>query len=509
MCMMRWRKWSLAVIAGLTALLSLADPAATGWAEPRPPQVAGKFYPAEKDELQGVVGQLLASQLSVPLEAKPRALIVPHAGYPYSGTIAARGFRQVQGRHYDGVVVIAFTHRLDFPGASVDDRESYQTPLGIVPVDLEAVKFLLSQHPRVSHHEPAHTAGEHSLEVMLPFLQVAFGSFKLVPILMGTATLSDAELLADALSQLAARGDYLFVFSTDLSHYHPYEEARAIDNRTINAVIGETPQAVRRLFDQGQLEACGRGPILAALSFAVKRGYLKRELLGYANSGDTAGDKSTVVGYGAVALLDRPSAVQDGLSNEAGMALVKAARRSLARHFSRSPKGDAAVGADGDGTFADLEQFPELKRTGGLFVTLKYHGQLRGCIGRIQSSDPLATSCPLVAVDAATRDSRFKPVTAEELDDLQVEVSVLTAPKPIRHVGELVAGRDGVILEHQGRSGLFLPQVWHETGWTRVEFLRELASQKAGLPPDAWREARLYVFQDQVFGEPAAPGGRR
>ncbi len=487
------------VIIWLTLLSSLVQAPITVLAAPRQAQVAGQFYPAEKEELRALVSRFLALDAGVTLSAKPRALIVPHAGYPYSGPIAAQAFRQIKGHRYDAVVVVAFTHRLQFPGASVDDREAYETPLGTIPVDLEAVKFLLAQHPRIAHYEPAHTAGEHSLEVMLPFLQVALGDFKLVPILMGTAALGDAEVLAEALSKLAAHGDYLFIFSTDLSHYHPYQQAQALDNTTVNAMMYETPQAVRRLFDAGEGEAGGRGPILTALTFAGKRGYLKREFLAYANSGDTAGDKSRVVGYSAIALLDAAPAPADTLSPEAGKALVTAARRSIERHL--------AGGADqrgGEAPETDLGRFPELSRSGGIFVTLKQGKRLRGCIGRIQSADPLATSCPLVAIDAATHDPRFQPVTAEELKGLTLEVSVLSAPRPISDPKEIVAGRDGIILEHQGHGGVFLPQVWDESGWTRIEFLRELASQKAGLPPEAWQQAHLYVFQDQVFEEETA-----
>ena len=148
-----------------------------------------------------------------------------------------------------------------------------------------------------------------------------------------------------------------------------------------------------------------------------------------------------------------------------------------------------------------LEPYPELSRARGLFVTLRKHGQLRGCIGRIETSEPLSHAISSVALDAALHNARFPPVSIEELPQLQVEVSVLTPPTQLSALSELVPGRDGVILEHQGHTGIFLPQVWDETGWTREEFLRELASQKAGLPPDAWHQATLYTFQDQIFEE--------
>lgn len=331
------------------------------------------------------------------------------------------------------------------------------------------------------------------MEVMLPFLQVALQDLKVVPMLMGSQARADAEALAEALARLAARGDYLFVFSTDLSHYLTYEQALRRDEVTVNAMVFETPQAVHRLFSLGTLEACGRGPITAGLLLSDRLGHLERRLLLYANSGDTSGDKSRVVGYASVGMYERPPVSSgDRISDEAGQALVLAARQTLKARLS--PSSAAAPVA--------LDQHPELSQPRGMFVTLRRHGQLRGCIGRIRNEAvAMAALLPAVALDAAFRDSRFSPLTAEELDDITVEVSVLSRPQWIQDAGEIVAGRDGVVLEKDGRNGVFLPQVWQETSWTRREFLEQLASQKAGLPPDAWNDAALFVFQDQVFEE--------
>lgn len=471
---------ALAVLVGQPAVLC---------AEPRGAKVAGRFYPAERAELLDLVSELLDRQPKPAISQKPRILIVPHAGYLYSGPVAANGYRHLRGYAYDGVVVVAFTHRIQFDGSSVDTREAYQTPLGELPVHQEAVA-LLQRFPGVSHIEEAHETDEHSLEVQLPFLQVALERVKLVPILMGSADETDAIHLAEALAALAKSGDYLFIFTTDLSHYHPYAEAQTIDQGTVNALLFETPQAVHRLFDRGEIEACGRGPVVAGLLLAAKLGYPKRELFVYANSGDTAGNPSSVVGYAAIGMFDQPPTPAGRLSPEAGAALVSAARRSLERSLAKSAAGPVS-----------LEPYSELSRASGVFVTLRKHGQLRGCIGRIETDEPLAASISAVALDAALHDPRFSPVTAEELPELDVEVSVLTPPQKLADPSDLIAGRDGVILEHEGHRGLFLPQVWDETGWTRVEFLRELASQKAGLPPDAWKQATLSTFQDQIFSE--------
>ncbi len=217
-------------------------------------------------------------------------------------------------------------------------------------------------------------------------------------------------------------------------------------------------------------------------------------MLRYANSGDTTGEKAKVVGYAAIGFSAESRAEVEGLSREAGQVLVKAARRGLQQHFN-PPKEQTPGGPLG------LDEMPELAQAHGMFVTLKQQGQLRGCIGWIESHQPLAMRLPEVTLDAALHDTRFAPVTAAELGALTIEVSVLSPSRPIDSPGEIVAGRDGVVLEKNGHSGVFLPQVWDETGWTRVEFLRELASQKAGLAPDAWKDARLSTFQAQVFHE--------
>ncbi len=474
------------VAAGL--ILGLAWTAA---AEVREAGVAGQFYPDDPKDLRELITEYLDRQ-PAPSGGKPRALIVPHAGYQYSGIVAAHAYRQLQGQHYHGVVIVGLTHRLPFPAASVDTVEAYRTPLGEVPVDQEAVAVLRT-YPFFSHWEKAHQTNEHSLEVQIPFLQTVFERVRIVPILVGTNDPGVASRLAEALARLARLDDYLFIFSTDLSHYHSYSVAEQMDEATVQAILSETPQAVHRLFERGSMEACGRGPILTGLFLSARLGYLRKALLTYANSGDTAGTPNSVVGYAAIALYGPPAPSGDRISPEAGAALVAAARQTLQEKIGAGP----AAGAP------DLRRYPELKRAHGMFVTLRKHGELRGCIGRIEASEPLARLVPDVALDAALRDSRFSPVTAQELPELQVEVSVLTPPVKIAKAEEIVPGRDGVILESQGHSGVFLPQVWEESGWTRIEFLRQLASQKAGLPPEAWQQATLSVFEDQAFGEEA------
>jgi AmmeMemoRadiSam system protein B/AmmeMemoRadiSam system protein A len=487
---MKILKWSRLTSRIALALIFWLGLSAWVFAELRTAKVAGQFYPQEKAELLDLIRELLKRQPEPESASKPRILIVPHAGYQYSGVVAANGFRQVQGRTYRGVVVVGFMHGQPFEGSSVDTREAYETPLGELPVDQEALAILQS-YPGIGHVEKAHESYEHSLEVELPFIQVALEHPQIVPVLMGSTDFEDAKRLASALASLARLGDYLFVFSTDFSHYHAYDEAEELDEGTINSILFETPGALSRLFAAGKVEACGRGPIVTSLLLAEKLGFLKRKLLYRANSGDTWGNPERVVGYAAIGMFEQPAQAIAPLSQEAGAALVRSARQSLERALAKRDLPLEPL----------IERYPELSQAHGLFVTLRKRGQLRGCIGRIQTREPLAKTIAVVALDAALRDSRFPPVSKEELSELQVEVSVLSTPTALSDINELVAGRDGVILEHAGRSGVFLPQVWEETGWTRLEFLRELASQKAGLSPDAWQQASLYTFQDQVFQE--------
>jgi hypothetical protein len=464
-----------------------APPART---EARTPKVAGKFYPADRAELNRMLESLLAASPAPSDSRKPRALIVPHAGYPYSGPVAAAGYRTVRGHQYDGVVVVGFMHRGQFDGASVDTRPAYETPLGTIPVHQAAAAQLL-RHAGIRHIDEAHEADEHSLEVHLPFLQAALGDFRLIPVLMGTAGLADAKQLAAALADLASTGDYLFVFSTDLSHYRGYEAAIMMDQATVRAIMHETPGAVDQMYDRGQIEACGRGPVLASLLLAKALGYLELKPLLYANSADTAGSPASVVGYAALALYERAAPGPPPVSAQAGAALVRLARQALESHIAGRQPDDPV----------DMSRYPELQQAHGVFVTLRKRGELRGCIGRIETAEPLSRIVPVVALESALRDGRFSPVRAEELDDLMVEVSVLSPPSRIAELEEIVPGRDGVILELDGHRGVFLPQVWEETGWSSLEFLEQLASQKAGLPRDAWRRAALHTFQDYVFAE--------
>lgn len=426
----------------------------------RNPAVAGTFYPGEARALAAEVDDLLASAGEPqPRLGFPKALIVPHAGYIYSGPVAARAYDELAAARgtVRRVVMLGPVHRVPVRGLAVPSAHAFATPLGTVPVDQEALAALRDL-PQVVQSDAAH-ALEHALEVQLPFLQKQLGEFSLVPFAVGMASVQE---VAQVIERLWGGRETLVVLSTDLSHYHGYEEARRIDGATLERIA-------RLAADLDHDEACGATPLNGLLALA-KRKDLSVRLLAACNSGDTAGGKGQVVGYCAFALHEPDGDVP---LQEAGGTLLRLARSAIEGRLF--------------GTTASLDA-PWLAQAGASFVTLMRDGALRGCIGSLQAARPLGVDVPENALGAAFRDPRFSPLSAAEWPGCRVEVSLLSTPKALRFADEadlleqLVAGEDGVILEADGRRATFLPQVWEGLPDKR-RFLRELA-RKAGLPSD-------------------------
>jgi AmmeMemoRadiSam system protein B/AmmeMemoRadiSam system protein A len=436
--------------------------------------VAGMFYPGDARALAAEVDDLLGGVEEIaPRLGFPKALVVPHAGYIYSGPVAARAYDELGAARgiVKRVVLLGPVHRVPVRGLAVPSATAFATPLGEVAVDQGALRAV-QDLPQVVQSDPAH-ALEHSLEVQLPFLQKVLGEFMLVPFAVGAA---NVEQVAQVIERLWGGPETLVVISTDLSHYHEYQEARRIDSSTLARIAACAT-------DIHHEEACGATPLNGLLSFARER-KLQIKQLAACNSGDTAGGKGKVVGYSSFALYDDNAAIS---ADKAGGALLDIARGAIEGQLFRKALG--AVEA------------AWLRQAGATFVTLKKKGQLRGCIGSLQAARALAEDVAHNALGAAFRDPRFPALVAEEWPHCNVEVSLLSAPKPLRFADEddLVAqirpGEDGVILEAQGRRGTFLPQVWDSIPDTRA-FLNELL-RKAGLPPDT-RLARCKVFRYRV-----------
>ncbi len=477
--------------------------------EPAPPTtptvrraaVAGQFYPGEKAELSTNLDDLLAQATPsvAPKEKIPQILIVPHAGYSYSGAVAAQGFAAAKNHRYRRVILLGSSHQTYFENAAVSTVEGWETPLGIAKVDKEFTQKLLEEKIGLTD-EPEYQAAEHSLEVEIPFLQHIFGDeFKIVPILLGQTTPEFEKKLAAALFKYVDSTS-LVVVSTDLSHYPTYQVANEVDQQTIAAILGGDPdtldQATAELMAQGhpnlQTYACGQAAVRVALHLGQKLGGLEGELLKYANSGDIQDiqpNKDRVVGYAAIALYTEREGAN--LDKTEPAELLEIARTTLERYLD----GQTAPPID--------VQNPFLEKPLGAFVTLRNSEKLRGCIGRFEPDQPLWQVVQQMAIAAATEDRRFSPVTAVELPQIKIEISVLSPRQRIQSIAEIEIGKHGIYLQKDGQSGVFLPQVATENNWDKETFLEQLCSGKAGLPPECYNDpsTELYTFTAQIFEE--------
>ncbi|HTQ56959.1 MAG TPA: AmmeMemoRadiSam system protein B [Bryobacteraceae bacterium] len=465
----------------------------------RPPAVAGSFYPADPGELARMIDGFLSKADGVPIPGLV-AVVSPHAGYIYSGQVAAYTYAQLKGRRIERVVLIAPSHYDAFPFSAVYDGAAYLTPLGRVPVD-RAFAAQLAKSSRLIQlssrgHVNSGERGEHSVEVQLPFLQRVLGPFQLVPVVMGDQSYQVCRALGLALAKMIRGPETLILASSDLSHYHTYDEAARMDHKTLQAITEWDYLSMSRNFDLRTWEACGGGPIIAAMIAAERLGANQARVLQYANTGDVTGDKSRVVGYGSV-VMSRDSG-QPGAAAPA-FSLTRDEREWLLQIARKSVE---AVVRDGKLYECSPGTFQALARERGAFVTLKEHGMLRGCIGYTSPVKPLCEAVRDVAAMAAVRDRRFPPVTLKELGSLEYEISVLSPLRRVLDVKQIRLGRDGLVLKRGESEGLFLPQVPVEQGWDRPTYLEQLC-HKAGLPPGTWKddEADLFSFTALVFGE--------
>ena len=473
--------------------------------------VAGGFYPGDKATLEKFVDDLLL-QANPPKITDPiRAIMVPHAGYIYSGPVAAFAYKELEGRNILTVILIGNGHRHSFDGIAVYAKGAFETPLGLVPVDETLTAKLLAADPAIADRPDVHE-DDHVLEVQLPFLQRVLKDFKIVPILFSGDSPELSGRLAKALRPILD-DKTLIVASTDLSHYPPYEAAATADRKTLDAVLTGKTEALDRTLNElahervpnAETFMCSPSGVRTVMALAQESGTIKPLLLKYGNSGDTLGDKSRVVGYSAIAFIAKavpaspPASTEKekSITDENGMTsqdkeeLLGIARNTVERFVRTGKIPEIAPNST------------SLKQPLGAFVTLKERGQLRGCIGQFEPSVPLYKIIQQMAVAAASQDPRFKPVDATELDKLSYEISVLSPLKKVPNADAIVLGKHGVTVSKGFHHGVFLPQVATETGWSKEEFLSELCSQKAGLPRDCWKDpgVTLQVFTAEVFGE--------
>lgn len=491
----------------------------------RPPECANDmWYPSDQDELAKAIDGYLDKANPPSLPGKPAALVCPHAGIRYSGPIAATAYKTLKGHTYKRVIVLAFTHRHRLKGASIlKGVSAYATPLGKIPVDRDACDRLLAR-PEFDTHAAMHK-GEHSLEIQLPFLQRVLSDFKLVPVLVGEIDLAVYDRMAEALAPLVD-DQTLIVVSSDFTHYGrrflfvPFTEDIPENLKRIDLSAAERIMALdvdgflKKLDENGcgnpnyrrPQSICGRMPITLMMMILNKVGTYKGIRLAYDTSGRMTGDYANSVSYVALALVktgDKPRKAAAEATPDTGT-LSEADRKTLLR-IARDAATRVLQGKGRINPRLPKYAITEaLECKCGAFVTLRNGGKLRGCIGNIISRGALVDSVVDNAINAATRDYRFKsnPVTAEEMKDISIEVSALSPLRQVGSASDIVLGTHGVVLTRGMRRAVFLPQVATETGWDRETFLSRLC-MKAGLAPDAWKKdgTRFDVFTAEVFGE--------
>jgi len=470
-----------------------------GMKEIREPALAGSWYPGNPEVLSRDVKRYLENAKKEKVEGQIVALVTPHAGYMYSGQVAAYAYKLVEGMGFESVIVVGPSHRFAFKGASLWAQGGFRTPLGVVPVDTELSKKMMDQWKEIRFLPEAHHQ-ENSLELQIPFLQTVLKSFKLVPIAMEPDwSWETCQHLASVIAETAKGKNVLLVASTDLSHFHTDRIAVELDRVVLDHIERFDAEGLNRDLKSNRAEACGGGPVVTIMLAAKALGANKSRVLKYLNSGDVTGDRGRVVGY-AAGVFYKAAGGKEKMKEEkkvgVDLGLNEADKKTL-HHIAKTVIENKVKG----------KPVPEfriessiLKENRGAFVTLQKRGQLRGCIGYIEGHGPLHNTIKEMAEAAAFRDPRFSPVKEKELPELDIEISVLTPLQRIKDVNEIQVGTHGIYIKKGWSSGLLLPQVATEYGWDRQTFL-DHTCQKAGLPSSAWKEkdTEIYIFSADIF----------
>ena len=472
----------------------------------REPVAAGKFYSADKIELtRDLIFFFKQAKKSV-IGSTVRAIIVPHAGYIFSGKTAAAAFATInKDCIYENIFLIGSSHVMSFDGASVYDIGNYVTPLGKTSVNKDLANKLKAKNDVFNFPATAHEQ-EHSLEVIIPFIQHYFTKTpQIIPIVLGTNETSTVKKIAEAFEPYFTSENF-FIVSSDFSHYPTYDDAVAIDNYTATSIISGDPQKfLKTLKDnseqhlEGMLTSmCGWTSALTLLFLSENDKNLEYKLIDYSNSGNSEyGDKKRVVGYNAIALYEKENRKSTGTSlsfsfNEHEQkTMFKIAKNSISSKFK--------------GTKAPYQEdtLPEnLKQNFGAFITIKKAGQLRGCIGKFISSESLHKVISYSAFASAFEDPRFPPLTENEFAEIELGITVLGPLKRISDPNDIIIGKHGIYIKKDFRSGTLLPQVAVEQGWNVEQFLGYTSAEKAGLGWDGWKTAELYVYEGIVLNEP-------
>ena len=472
----------------------------------REPAVAGRFYAGTEAKLKKQVNNLLNNALTESLPGKPVALISPHAGYQYSGLVAAYGYNAIKDYDYKRVIVIAPSHYSRYMGASILDVDHYKTPLGLIKLDVGICNNLINNPPLIGTLKKAH-AREHSLETQLPFLQMVLNNFELVPILIGRLNNEAFDFLADKIKPLIDE-DTLIVASTDFTHYGygysyvPFKKdieanIRKLDYGAFERILALDFDGFSRYKSATGITACGFMPV--ALLLKLLPDDVQGKILRYDTSGKQMGDFNSSVSYASIIFTrgKKSSEVIDedpSLNDNEQLTLLKIARETLETYIKERKLPDVN---NGKYTFTQ-----KLKEKRGVFVTLNKNGSLRGCIGHILPKEPLFKAVMKNTINSSTNDTRFIPVSEDELTDLEIDISVLSPIKKITGPEKFIPGKHGIIIRMLGSGAVFLPQVAPEQGWNREETLCHLC-KKAGLPAYAWKDddMEFFIFTAEVIYE--------
>lgn len=493
----------------ITLTIPLMNIFGQGSGRDRQPVVAGTFYPSGSEKLRSDLAGYLATAPGPRPGVQVRALIVPHAGYVYSGGTAAAGFASVPAEAaYDNIFLIGVSHRYAFEGAAVFASGNLVTPLGTLQVNRELGEKLKGTNKWFIEKDEAH-GPEHSLEVQLPFIQYHFMKVpQVVPILLGTTNTTILKAIASGLQPWFNERN-LFVISSDFSHYPSYEDACRVDQITSDAIVKGDPdgflKTIRSIESSGTenlaTAMCG-WPAGLVLLYLVQNGDgMVIRNAGYTNSGDSPrGARDEVVGYNAIVVEKKVSQERKSSATET-FTLTSGEKKTLLG-IARDAISSRLKGTR-QSTVSPAMLTTRLLEPLGAFVTITSDGDLRGCIGRFTSQDPLWEVIGDMALEAAFGDPRFPPLTSEEYPSIHIEISVLGPMRKIDDISEIKIGKHGIYLKKGLRSGTLLPQVAEERGWSVEQFLGYCARDKAGIGWDGWKDkdTQIFVYEAYVFGE--------
>ena len=474
----------------------------------RQPVAAGRFYPADKETLTKDISRLFEICKKTPVNRDVRAIISPHAGYIYSGRIAAAAFSVIsKSAVYKNIFIIGSSHIMYFDGASVYNSGDFITPLGKLTVNKEIANKLIMNNKVFNFPTDAHLQ-EHSIEVQLPFIQFYFKDHPtIVPVIIGTDNESTVKRISEALKPYFTP-ENLFIISSDFSHYPPYKDAVETDSLTATSILTANPQTFLNTLKQNSAKhikglatsMCGWTSGLALLYLAEGSNNLEFKLIDYCNSGDSPNvGKDEVVGYNAIALFEKKHEAEPVTGSEKSFSFTEEEKKQL---FTIAKSSIRSMLYENKKFVIDEKSVPEnLKNTFGAFVTLKINGALRGCIGRFISSEPLYSVVGASAISSAFEDPRFSPLTKEEFKKTDIEITVLGPLKKIKNISEIILGKHGIYIKKGFNSGTMLPQVATENGWTVEEFLGYTSRDKAGIGWDGWKSAELFIYEGLVLEE--------